>query len=268
MAYFKTIRRKYQKTLVKKRKHRKYKTKYKFTKARGKVDAVSCLIHGTSLQMFAKILRSGHIQAQAGDPPRKIKEFIETLNKGAFFQLILKCDEGLPIDTLCMNDVILVFSKNLLNEYPYHISTNWVGGMIFHPLIPGKLSSIVKSYDNVDHYISDNIDTLCNRHHVRNEVVFNDHIPINYLSEIWICNTHSMIQRINTKNPDGTYKRIDNTIAFDPEQVKIMADRILTKYNIHVPVKILNNITEINDDDSELKSEIVDILNIIPDKKI
>jgi hypothetical protein len=56
-----------------------------------------------------------------------------------------------------------------------------------------------------------------------------------------------MNQRINTKNPDGTYKRVDTNIAFNPEQVSIMAQRILNKYNIfNVPVKILNNISEIN----------------------
>jgi len=214
-------------------------------KARGRFDEVSCLIHGTAFPKFIQILTAGHITASPGDPPQNIKGHIETLNKGAFFQLVLNCDEGVPLDLLCIHDVILVFSKDIL-EYPYHISNNWAGGMIFQPLIPGKISTLVKSYDDVNDYIADNADKLCHGSHSRNEVVFNNNISIDYLIEVWICNIPHMRQIINTKNPDGTYTRKPMDVDFNPLRIKTMVERALTLYNKPIPVKILNNISEIS----------------------
>ena len=229
--------------------HKKRKNLYKkrvSKVARGRFDDVSCLIHGTSFPKFIEIMTSGQLTASPGDHPRMINGHIEILNKGVFFQLVLKCDDGVPLDLLCIHDVILVFSKHIL-EYPYHISNNWVGGMIYEPLIPGKRSKVAKSYDDVNHYIADNPDKLCHGSHSKNEIVFNNNISLDYLMEIWICNVPRMTQLINTKNPDGTYTRKMGNVQFNPERIQTMVQEALIHFNKPVPVKILNHISEINE---------------------
>jgi len=215
--------------------------------ARGKFDEVSCLIHSTSFPNFMQMLTSGIIKANPGDPPRIIKGNTEILNKGAFFQLVLKCDDGVPLDSLCMQDVILVFSKNVLESQPYHISNNWVGGMIFSPLIPLKISIVAKSYDNVNNYIADNMDKLCQGTHYKNEVVFQENIPMDFLIEVWICNLPIITKQINTRQSNGSYTRKIDIVDFYPDRIKVMVERALSKFNKIIPVKVLNHIPEINE---------------------
>jgi hypothetical protein len=230
------------------RNSKKIKSKNQRTiKAKGRFDEVSCLIHATSFPNFIQILTTGIIKANTGDPPRMIKGNIETLNKGAFFQLVLKCDDGVPLDSLCMQDVILVFSKNLLEHQPYHITNNWAGGMVFSPLIPHKISPLAKSYNDVNDYIADNIDKLCHGSHSKNEVVFNEHVPIDFLIEVWICNLPIITKQINTLKPDGSYDRKIGPVDFNPDRIKIMTEKALFKFNKIIPVKVLNHISEINE---------------------
>lgn len=212
---------------------------------------VSCLIHGTSLKFFSEILDNNHIVPNPGDPVKHVLGYDETFNKGAFFSLILKCNESKTINPLCANDVILVFSKNILNKYPYHISNAWVGGIQFEPSIPGKKRGsseyAIKTYNNITDYYSDNEKYICSYGNggsigTKNEVIFNDNISLEDLIEIWICDMQRMNQRINTKKEDGAYTRENVNIDFDPPVIKQYVENLLTSKGLNIPVKIIQNI--------------------------
>ena len=224
---------------------------------------VSCLTHGTSLDSFSKILDNNFILPNPGDPVRHVLGYDETFNKGAFFSLILKCNESKTINPLCANDVILVFSKNILNKYPYHISNEWVGGVQLEPLIPGKKRILpsgssdyaVKTYNNITDYYSDNEKYICSYGNIsvvsssgivnrgtKNEVIFNDNISLEDLIEVWICDMPKMSQRINTKKEDGTYTRAFVNIVFNPQVIKQNVESLLTLKGLNIPVKIIRNI--------------------------
>jgi len=191
------------------------------------------------------ILQNEYINANIGDPEEEIFGYMETMNKGAFFSLILKCDEGTSLLSLCANDIILVFSKTILNDprYTYHISNNWAGGIQFEPLIPGKKSrNNIKTYGNVDEYIENNRDKICMGNHFKNEIVFQENVPLSYLSEIWICFMSGMHKRINTKREDGGYNRIFQTVDFDPYDIESKVQILLSNKGIYVPVKLITEI--------------------------
>ena len=213
---------------------------------------VSCLTHGTSLDFFSKILDNNYLVPNPGDPVKNVLGYDETVNKGAFFSLILKCNESKTINPLCANDVILVFSKNILNKYPYHISNEWVGGIQLEPLIPGKKRGssgyAFKTYNKITDYYSDNEKYICsygsdiNNIGTKNEVIFDDNISLEDLIEIWICDMQNMTQRINTKKEDGTYTRKTVNIVFDPQVIKQNVENLLTSKGLNIPVKIIRNI--------------------------
>lgn len=220
------------------------KRKYKKTNQSGGDDRISCLIHGTSVEFFEQMLATNSINPNPGDEPREILGYTEILNKGIFFSLVLKCDEEEDISKLCLTDIILVFPKDILTT-PYHISTNWCGGMQYSPLIPGKKSKCsIRTYDDVSYYIDDNKLTLCEGHST-NEVVFNEPISLDNLIEIWICNMRTMTKRQNTRNPDGTYSRQIINTRFNPEETKEIVERLLIANNKHIPVKIISFIPKI-----------------------
>lgn len=225
-----------------KRKNRRKNRKSRNKKQKGGyLDKVSCLTHQTSIAYLQSILKEGYIIARPGDPPMKIlgvngaPDRYEILNKGAFFSLVLKQNENMSIYNnpripSCTNEVTLIFSKKLLEDYPYHITNNWVGGMKFSPLTQvfySGHSGNVHSYSNVNDYINANIgkDTL------KNEVVFNENIPLDYLIEIWVCNIERMNLSVRTKNPDGTFSRNQEIIKFNPENVKKEVEKMLSESN-------------------------------------
>lgn len=237
--------------------YRQRKRKYKKTNQSGGDDRVCCLIHGTSVESFKEMLETNSINPNPGDEPRVILGYTEILNKGTFFSLVLNCDtEGQQdISTLCSTDIILVFSKDILTT-PYHISTNWCGGMQYSPLIPGKKSICsIRTYDDVVNYINDNSLTLCKGNHSKNEVVFNEPISLDNLIEIWICNVRTMTQRQNTRNPDGTYSRKNVSTHFNPDKIKEIVEILLSAKNKDIPVKIISFIPEIGPEHEESTQE-------------
>lgn len=171
----------------------------------------------------------------------------EVLNKGAFFSLLLKCNENISIYSdrripSCTNDVTLIFSKKLLEDYPYHITNNWVGGIQFSPLSSTSKANI-NSYNNVNDYINANKDC---KDTLRNEVVFNVNIPLDYLIEIWVCNIKMMNAGVRRQNPDGTFNRNQELTEFNPENVKTEVEGMLSKSNYkHVHVKVIDTLPEI-----------------------
>ena len=133
---------------------------YRAKKCEQVLDNVACLIHSTHLHALGEILDDFKIKAHDGQPEREIWGHIERLDKGAFFQVLFKCNSGAPIinTSLCEMELVLVFSKLLLQRNDYHINNNWFGGMQFKPLIPNKRMDIsYKSYGNILDYINDNI---------------------------------------------------------------------------------------------------------------
>jgi len=203
-------------------------------------DEILCLVHGTSLEHFTNILEMGHIIAQMGEY-RMFCGSMELINKGAFFSLILNCNINKSINSLCANDIILVFSKKILS-HPYHISNNWCGGVQFAPMTQ-RISLIVQTYDNVHNYIQN---TSC-FDNLKNEVVFTENIPLDSnLLEIWICDMKNMSQRISIKQADGSYSRAFKCVPFSPNQIKTQVEKMLQDYNIvGIPVKITKTIQQL-----------------------
>jgi len=115
-----TKKRKINKRILKKKRTNKRKTNKRNIKKKQiggeDLSIVSCLTHGTSLGFFSKILDNNYIVPNPGDPVRHVLGYDETFNKGAFFSLILKCNESKTINPLCANDVILVFSKKYIKQ--------------------------------------------------------------------------------------------------------------------------------------------------------
>jgi len=223
---------------------RKYNTKHKYNRKKGGEynEDVSCLIHGTSIEFFEQILESNSIKANIGDPEIRIHGYPERLNKGAFFSLVLKCDERKNIESICNKDVILVFSQNIL-ENKYHITNNWAGGMQFDPLIKGKYNKKgIKSYNNIKDYIDDNQDILCKDSHSTNEVVFDEDISLDNLIEIWICNVKKMKKLNNTKKRNGTYSRNETEDAFHAKAMKRNVKKLLEQNGKIVPVRVVKTI--------------------------
>jgi len=214
------------------------------------LDDVLCLTHGTSLEFFEDMLQENRVTANPGDPPKQIAGYEERLNKGAFTSLVLTCNVGNNINPLCNFEVILVFSKKLLTKIPYHISNNWFGGMQFAPLKQGKPRGPFKTYGDVPAYLEDNSDTLCKGSHVKNELVFEEDIPLDYLLEVWICNLSKTTKQINVRQPDGTFKRTTyNNLPFNPAYTLEFAQQLLSASGKdHIPVKIIDTIPAVSDE--------------------
>lgn len=206
----------------------------------GAYEQVLGLTHGTSLSFFQDILSDRFIRANEGNAPKDVFGEMTVLNRGAFFSLVLECNTGSQIRPFCANDVILVFSRDILN-YPYHISNAWCGGMQFAPLKAKVGRKGVRSYNDVEHYIDDNAPNLCNGH-ACNEVVFYQDIPLEHLVEVWICDTPRMIQRINHKQPNGSFRREWQNQSFDPERTAHYVRGLLESHGFDVPVKCVTHI--------------------------
>jgi len=213
------------------------------------LDDVLCLTHGTSLEFFEMMLDENRIKARPGDSPIPVMGFQEVLNKGAFTSLVLKCNVGNSINPLCANDVILVLSKDLLTKQPYHISNNWIGGMQFAPLVPEKTRPI-RTYGDVLSYVQDNSEVLCKGSHLKNELVFDQDISLDDLVEVWICNLSTMEKRINTEQPDGSFRRVFTTVEFNPSDMQDRVYQLLkARGKPHIPVKIIDIIPDIKSPD-------------------
>jgi len=209
------------------------------------------LCHGTSIEFLKSILENGALIASPGDPPITIRGHTEILNKGVFTQLILNCDKELNMtDTeLCNKEVLLIFNLDLL-KLPFHITNSWAGGVQVSPLIESKVGPVLlngsrlKTYNTIDAYIQDNASYLCKGTHQRNEVVFQENVPLSYLKEIWICNHEELTTTVNDRNEKGrTTKRTKKTIKIDPGKNKTEVETLLEEHHIDVPVKIINNIS-------------------------
>ena len=220
------------------------------------LDNVACLIHSTNLIAFKNILENFKITAHEGDPELVIFGNRERLNKGAFFQVLFKCNSGAPIinTSLCEMELVLVFSKLLLQRNDYHINNNWFGGMQFKPLIPNKRMDIsYKSYGNILDFINDNITCSKNDRQVnihKNECVFQNDVPLSYLREIWICNHHPR-QITRSRKTGNTFNRTNLTTPFQPNVYATQVFSMLAKKGLHkiIKIKVLNEVPEIEKDE-------------------
>ena len=175
-------------------------------------EKISCLVHGTSIEILPYILATNLLLARKGDPPRMIRGLPIILNKGLYMQAIFNCNLDKPlIKRQTDKTLYLVFSKVLLTIYDdYHISNNWFGGILFEPA--GILKdSISKSYTKtqLEKYFEENI--ICTESFVKNEVVFQSNVDLTYLVGIWI---------FDYKQTDS-----DNQIKLKQEIEKILSDR-------------------------------------------
>ena len=220
------------------------------------LDNVACLIHSTNLIAFKNILENFKITAHEGDPELVIFGNRETLNKGAFFQVLFKCNSGAPIieTSICDLEIVLVFSKLLLQRDDYHISNNWIGGMQFKPLIPNKRMDVpIKSYGNMVDFINENLTCSKNDRNVninKNECVFMNDVSLSYLREIWVCNHYPRIVTRSEKK-GNTYNRVQIQAPITSDKYVNVVRTWLTRMNLHDKIKIkeINKVPETERDE-------------------
>lgn len=174
-------------------------------------DKVLALTHGTSMDYLHLILSSGVIKAAIGDPPRELRGYQEVLNRGAYTQMVFHCNRNKVLKRGdCGKDVILVLSTSMLAlESDYHVTNNWVGGMVFSPAVPGKTFKD-KSYTptQLQQFLIENTVHNCTSTFTKNEVVFSKDIDLRkYLMAIWICDHDEITTTHAIKNPSGNYSR-------------------------------------------------------------
>ena len=210
---------------------------------------VSYLIHGTSLESFEKILEYQFIKANIGDKARDINGEAQQLNKGAFMQLIFDCNKTKIIKV--SNKLInLVMSNELLSDYnDYHINNDWFGGMKFKPLgtvDKGKNKSYNKEQFRL--FLEENEDKICRDVFSKNEIIFNNDIPLTYLKEIWICDVPKFRIQKSTKSNNNKYEfqRTITDVELTPLQkqeiIKKIKDLLESKGFANIPVKLIDNL--------------------------
>jgi hypothetical protein len=229
---------------------------YRSIKCEQVLDNIACLIHSTNLYSFGQILNSFKIKAHEGDPEKVIRGYTERLNKGAFFQVLFKCNSGAPIiqTSICKIEIVLVFSKLLLQRDDYHINNNWFGGIKVKPLVPNKRMDIpFESYGNIIDYINSNLNCSKNDRNVnisKNECVFQNDVSLSYLREIWICNNHPRTIMQSVKM-DDVFERYEDQAPYPPEDLYKEVYNRLVERDLHrmIKIKIINEVPETEKDE-------------------
>ena len=217
---------------------------------------VSYLIHGTSIESFIKILDSNYIKANKGNAEKSFGNTLQSLNKGAFMQLIFDCNKN-QIITESEKLINLVMSNDLLSDYEdYHINNNWFGGLKVSPLTSYDKGKY-KSYDKASFrtFLEENEDHICYKAFSKNEIIFKENIPLRkYLKQIWICDVPQFKIQKSTKSNNAnfefrrTYEDVKLTYSQKNDIIETIK-RLLSSYGItNIPVELIKNIPSPNDD--------------------
>jgi len=220
------------------------------------------LLHGTSLETFEAVVKSGKLLARKGDT--KIIRG-KPLNKGVFLQPLWKCNakHTIPVKD-CARPIFLVFSNVLFTIYDdYHISTANCGGMTWPPALyreenrdkPPE-SFKVRSYrkDQLTDYFEKEAPLVCTSDTslTSHEIVFNEDISFDYLQEVWVCDYEGPFaqwkSRPSTKEEvaEGQeFIREKILEEFHPMAVHVHIRKILDDNGFsHIPVQVVNSLPE------------------------
>ena len=174
------------------------------------------------------------------------------MNIGVFLQLLFTCNANKMIPT-CGKSIILVFSKRLLqHRSDYHVTNEWVGGVKYEPLGPFSKKSFttgeqVHSFDKSTLSELFQLD-VCSGSFKKNEIVFENDVPLDDLMEIWICDQPSLNGLDNKLDDEGKIIRIPRkNHVFYPKQMKIYVENLLKKYNMDIPVRLIQTEPELPD---------------------
>jgi len=222
-------------------------------------EKVASLIHGTSLSSLEKIVASGYLLSRPGNA---ITIKGQRINKGLYFQPMLKCNTGKQFtEANCSRPIFLVFSNVLMDMYDdYHITTVNCAGAIFAPAsnIPGpKLTHDkcqIHSYNKsqLDQYFADNEVDACESPNgfTQNEIAFYNNIGLEHLQEVWICDFNGPFSQWHSRNapPNNALQRnVIREIAqreFDPAETYTKVTELLSEKYSHIPIKLINVIPE------------------------
>ena len=181
------------------------------------IKDIAVLVHGTSFDYCFNMIKMNQITAHPGDPVRTINDRQIILNKGVYFRILFNCHKLQSIQKICGNEIIMVFSKKLINKRnDFHVTNNWVGGMVFAPADITHVNQRrpdIKSYNKsqLGAFVSENKDIQCGEDSVwNNEIVFTENVDLDFLKEIWICDFDYLKNIMESKKqPDNSfYKRI------------------------------------------------------------
>ena len=206
----------------------KQKTKKK-TKKSNINDRLEYLVHTVSLDKFKNILETKKIKSTPD--PLDHDEYFEKLNNGPITQAIFDWNINETPDTKRLHGLTLVLSKKILEKYKYQIS-NKHGGKRFSPITEGETQSDFRIYNNINDFIDKEENNQ--KIHFENEVIFKTGIPIEFLKEIWVCDTLFIYNKYKLYKPGevqkNTNKLFDNVI------------KLLETHGINIPVKIIDTI--------------------------
>lgn len=221
------------------------------------------LLHGTSMETFEAIVKTGKLLARPGDT---IIRRDKPLNKGVFLQPLWKCNAQHTVSVgNCERPIFLVFSNILFNKYKdYHISTANCGGMTWPPALylegnrdKAPESFLVRSYrkDQLGEYFEKEAPRICtpNTSLTRHEIVFHEDISFVDLQEVWVCGYEGpfeqFISRPATEEEKKTtgkeFIRETGVHEFHPDAVQERIKTLLGEHGLpHVTVQIINSLPE------------------------
>lgn len=226
---------------------------------------ISGLLHGTSLEYAIDILKTKFIVANPGTNKRVLNNIETTFNKGVFVQALFKCSKNNVFNyNTTVFPVNFIFSNQLLyDREDWHLSNNWMGGMTWPPaskrsrIINGKQQQEYFSFkkEQIGQYIDMYYDSICSNIApplFKNEIVFQDNIPLTYLKAIYIYDSPNLSisshKKITRSNGTQDIQRITTTNTQDPQEkcdilVKVLAE---LGYN-NIPIyRVKNKLPDIN----------------------
>ena len=222
-----TMKKSIKKSTKKSTKKKTKKSAKKKTKKSNINDRLEYLVHTVSLDKFKNILETKKIKSTPD--PLDHDEYFEKLNNGPITQAIFDWNINETPDTKRLHGLTLVLSKKILEKYKYQIS-NKHGGKRFSSITEGETKSDFRIYNNINDFIDKEENNQ--KIHFENEVIFKTDIPIEFLKEIWICDTLFIYNKYKLYKPGEVQK---NTNKLFDSVIKL-----LETYKINIPVNIIS----------------------------